>query len=190
MPKLFHLSKFLQNIFFKFRPIINFLLIFLLLFFIFSVVYDLYLHRFEDKTDAMSSYVGRQAAGLLKMAGFDAFAIDMHADKSTHVGIDGFARVKVIEGCNGLSVMILFVAFLLGFPGKPKNMAWFIPTGLLVIHLFNVLRVAMLGWAVYRFGETGYPIYKEMFTASIYLLVLALWYLWVQKYGSFKKAKA
>lgn len=151
------------------------------------MVYDLYLHRFEDKTDGMSAYVGRQAASLLIVMGFDAFATDMHADKSTHVGIDGFARVKVIEGCNGLSVMILFVAFLLGFPGKLKSMAWFLPAGLLVIHFFNILRVAMLGWAVYRFGETGYYIYKELFTASIYLLVLTLWFLWVQKYGSFNK---
>lgn len=174
----------------QFRPIINFLLIFMLAFFVFSAIYDLYLHRYEDKTDSMSSFVGKQAAGLLNILGFDAFARDVDAEKSTHVGIDGFARVKVIEGCNGLSVMILFLAFLLGFPGKRRNKAWFIPVGLLLIHLFNVSRVAILGWAVYRFGESGYPIYKEMFTASIYLLVLVLWYLWVQKFGGFKNAKA
>lgn len=174
----------------QFRPIINFLLIFMLTFFVFSAIYDLYLHRYEDKTDGMSSFVGKQAAGLLNILGFDAFARDVDAEKSTHVGIDGFARVKVIEGCNGLSVMILFLAFLLGFPGKLRNKAWFIPAGLLLIHSFNVSRVAILGWAVYRFGESGYPIYKEMFTASIYLLVLVLWYLWVQKFGGFKNAKA
>jgi exosortase family protein XrtF len=174
----------------QFRHIINFLLIFMLTFFVFSAIYDLYLNRYEDKTDGMSSFVGKQAAGLLNALGFDAFAADIDTEKSTHVGIDGFARVKVIEGCNGLSVMILFLAFLLAFPGKLKNKAWFIPAGLLLIHLFNVSRVAILGWAVYRFGEAGYPIYKEMFTASIYLLVLVLWYLWVQKMGSFSQKSA
>jgi exosortase family protein XrtF len=171
----------------QFRAIVNFLLIFMLTFFIFSAIYDLYLHGFEAKTDKMSTMVGNQAASLLRVFGFDAFAANVDSEKSTHLGIDGFARVKVIEGCNGLSVMILFVAFLLGFPGKRKNMAWFIPAGLLIIHLFNVCRVAILGWAVYRFGETAYPIYKELFTVSIYLLVLSLWFLWVQKYGRFNK---
>lgn len=137
----------------------------------------------------MSSVVGKQGALALRVLGFDAFAMDMHAEKSTHVGIDGFARVKVIEGCNGLSVMILFVAFILGFPGSWKQKAWFIPAGLLAIHLFNISRVAILCWAVYSYGETGYPIYKEMFTASIYVLVMVLWYVWVQKFGITLPAK-
>jgi exosortase family protein XrtF len=107
----------------------------------------------------------------------------MNIEKSTHVGIDGFARVKVIEGCNGLSVMILFVAFILGFSGSWKQKVWFIPAGVLAIHFFNIARVAILCWAVYSYGETGYPVYKEMFTASIYVLVLVFWYVWVQKFG-------
>jgi exosortase family protein XrtF len=167
----------------QFSSIINFLMIFMLTFFLLSMLYDLYLQRYENKVDGMSSVVGSQAANLLGLLGYNAFATNQHAEKSTHVGIDSFARVKVIEGCNGLSVMILFLAFLIGFPGSLKHKAWFIAAGLLVIHWFNIIRVSVLCWAVYSFGETGYPVYKEMFTASIYVLVLGLWYLWVQKYG-------
>lgn len=174
----------------QFRPIINFLLIFMLTFFVFSAIYDLYLHRYEDKTDSMSSFVGKQAAGLLNVLGFDAFASDVDTEKSTHVGIAGIARVKVIEGCNGISIMILFLAFLLAFPGKYKHKSLFIPVGLVSIHLFNVCRVATLTWAVYCFGETGYPIYKELFTASIYLMVLGMWYVWVQNFVHFNDLKA
>lgn len=165
------------------RPVLNFLLIFLLTFFCLTGIYDFYLRRFDNKIDSVTSIVGKQGAALLGYFGHDAFASDIHSDKSTHVGIDNFARVKVIEGCNGLSVMILFVAFLLAFPGSWKQKIWFIPAGVLVIHLFNIARVAILCWAVYSYGETGYPIYKEMFTASIYLLVLGMWYLWVHKFG-------
>jgi len=97
----------------------------------------------------MSSIVGHQSAFALRYLGFEAFSLDVHSEKSTHVDIDNFARVKVIEGCNGLAVMIMFLAFLLGFPGPWKQKAWFIPAGLLVIHLFNIARVAVLCWAVY-----------------------------------------
>ena len=179
----------IRQLYQQFKTVINFLLIFMLSFFILSAVYDFYLHRTGEKVDGMSSFVARQAADLLGILGFEAHAFNPSGDKSSHIIIDGFARVKVIEGCNGLSVMILYFAFLLGFPGRLRSKLWFIPAGLFVIHLFNVFRVAILGWAVYRFGETGYPIYKEMFTASIYLLVLALWYLWVNKFGLLKTKK-
>lgn len=179
----------MKALYHQFRPIINFLLIFLLTFFAFTALYDVYLKGFNEKVDMMSSVVGHQGAQALRALGFEAFARDVHFEQSTHVGIDGFARVKVIEGCNGLSVMILFLAFILGFPGSWKQKVWFIPAGLLVIHLFNIARVAILCWAVYSYGETGYPIYKEMFTASIYVLVLAMWYLWVQQFGIITSAK-
>ncbi len=97
-------------------------------------MYDLYLYRYVDKVVGMSSVVGSQAAALLNALGFDAFALDQSLEQSTHVGIDGFARVKVIEGCNGLSVMILFLAFILGFPVSWKQKVWFMPAGLLVSH--------------------------------------------------------
>lgn len=179
-----------KSLYRQFKSIINFLLIFMLSFFVMSAIYDYYLQSTGDRVDSMSSFVAAQATDLLGILGFEANAYDVDADKSSHVAINGFARVKVIEGCNGFSVMILFLAFLLGFPGNFKTKAWFIPVGLLVIHLFNVFRVATLGWAVYKFGETGYPIYKELFTASIYLLVLAIWYLWVQKFGFPKEKRA
>jgi exosortase family protein XrtF len=180
----------IKTVYRQFKTIINFLLVFMLTFFVMSAVYDYYLHRTGERVDGMSSFVATQAADLLGLLGFEASAYDVDTDKSSHVAMDGFARVKVIEGCNGLSVMILFLAFLLGFPGKIKTKVWFIPAGLLVIHLFNVFRVATLGWAVYSFGETGYPIYKELFTASIYLLVMAIWYVWVQRFGFPKAIKA
>jgi exosortase family protein XrtF len=170
-------------------PIFNFLLIFLLTFFLLTGFYDFYLRSFGDKVDKMSSMVGIQAAGLLRFLNFEAFALASPVDRSMHVGINGFARVKVIEGCNGISVMVLFLSFLLGFSGSWRHKAWFVPAGLLAIHVVNIGRVAILCWAVYAYGEAGYPIYKEVFTVSIYVLVLVLWYVWVQKFGVTTPAK-
>lgn len=167
----------------KNKILIRFLSVFLFSYTVLTFLYSGFLSKGDNKVDEASSLVGTQAALLLNALGFNSFASDVHSDKSTHVGINNFAQVKVIEGCNGLSVMILFVAFLLAFPGSWKQKIWFIPAGVLVIHLFNIARVAILCWAVYSYGEKGYPIYKEMFTASIYVLVLGMWYLWVDKFG-------
>jgi hypothetical protein len=96
---------------------IRFLVYFLVLYFTFSVIYSFYLSQFEGRVDAMSSTVGYQAAVMLELFGFDSFAENQDVEKSTYVGIDGFGRVKVIEGCNGLSVMILF-----GVQAKPLKL--------------------------------------------------------------------
>lgn len=156
---------------------------FIVIYVFFTLFYDIYLNYHFDRVDIFSSLVGQQAAQVLRWFGFNAVTADYNIEKSTHIIVGNIPCVRVIEGCNGLSVMILFVAFLFGFPGSWKHKIWFIPAGLLLIHLFNISRVAILCWTVYRFGETGYPIYKEMFTASIYVLVLAMWYLWVQKFS-------
>lgn len=167
----------------EFKVIINFLLVFILAFFVLSICYDFYLNNSGEEVDGMSAFVAQQAADLLQFMGYKASIINPMGDKSSHLLIDGLARVKVIEGCNGLAVMILFVAFLLAFPGKLKTKLWYISVGLLLIYFFNVVRIATLGWTVFRFANAGYSIYKEMFTVSIYFLVLLLWYFWVNKFG-------
>jgi exosortase family protein XrtF len=172
------------------RRLIVFFCLFFLFYFLLASLYQIYLDGYNERVDKISSMVGHQSASILRFFGFSAYATDINAEKSTYLFIDGLARVKVIEGCNGLSVMVLFMAFILGFVGPLKTKAWFIPVGLLFIHLFNLSRIAILAWAVYMFGETGYPIYKEIFTVSVYLLVLAMWYLWVQKLGLAKSKKA
>jgi exosortase family protein XrtF len=95
--------------------------------------------------------------------------------------IDTVAKVKVIEGCNGLSVMVLFVSFMLGFGRFTWDKAWFMGLGLLAIHAFNVMRVAVLALLIHHTDRTYYDLQKNMFTGSIYVLVLVLWVWWTHR---------
>jgi exosortase family protein XrtF len=173
----------IRTLFSKFRMPLGFILTFFLTYSISSFAYNSYLLSVGKDVDLMSMIVGNNSASLLRSFGYDSFALVMNFEKSIFIGIDGIARVKVIEGCNGISVMVLFISFLLGFPGPWRHKIWFIPAGLFAIHFINVVRVSILCLAVYSYGVTGYSIYKEVFTASIYFFVFTLWFIWVQKFG-------
>jgi len=87
----------------------------------------------------------------------------------------------VIEGCNGLSVMILFLAFVLAFGPWSSRKGKFVVWGLLAIHAFNVIRVAVLALIIHHSDGSWYSVQKNLFTGSIYLLVLVLWVLWTRQ---------
>ena len=90
---------------------------------------------------------------------------------------------RIIEGCNGVSVMILFVAFVVAFSGNLKNTLWFIPFGVLVIHVLNVVRIAFLSAALFHYPEYEHLLHDVLFPLVIYGTVFFLWVIWVNTFS-------
>ena len=98
-----------------------------------------------------------------------------HRDR---VGVAGHAGVQIGAPCDGVALFALFAIFILAFPGPILRKAWFIPAGIALLHLANVVRVIVLA----RIQATA-PEWLEFnhdytFTVLIYGLVFALWYFW------------
>ena len=98
-----------------------------------------------------------------------------HRDR---VGVAGHAGVQIGAPCDGVALFALFAIFILAFPGPILRKAWFIPAGIALLHLANVVRVIVLA----RIQATS-PEWLEFnhdytFTVLIYGLVFALWYFW------------
>jgi len=165
----------------EFRPALRFLLIFLAVYAGMSLAYQGYLHRSGTQVDPMSCILGEHAALALRAVGYTALSEHSPGYQEERVLIDGIAKVKVIEGCNGLSVMILFLAFVLAFGPWSKRKGIFVAWGLVAIHAFNVIRVAVLALIIHHSDGSWYSVQKNLFTGSIYLLVLVLWILWTRQ---------
>jgi len=84
-------------------------------------------------------------------------------------------------------VMILFVAFVIAFSGKFKNTIVFILLGLIIIHVLNVLRIALLSVALYSFPEYEHFLHGVVFPLVIYGVVFLLWVIWVNNYSSYAR---
>jgi exosortase family protein XrtF len=166
----------------EFRPTILFLGKFLGLYLAGNLLYGAYVTAYYPKPDPVTSWVTAQSAGALTLAGWEVAAVDRPGKPTTDIVYEGRPVIAVYEGCNGLNVVIVFLSFLLAFGPYARPMLWFVPLGLLVIHISNLLRVMLLFIVALEYPDFLYFTHKYLFTAFIYLFVFALWMWWILRY--------
>lgn len=182
------------------RGVIFFLLRFFLVYMALSISYGFYISHFDTltppETDPFTRLVSEQTRTTAQALGYESETIHNHhrlfaaEEEQTYDSLymDNKYAISVEEGCNGISVAILFLAFVVGFGGKWKAMTWFLPFGLLIIHLSNIGRLILLSILNVDFdGAAFHFFHKYGFTAVIYGTVFLLWIWWVNKYGMLQK---
>lgn len=91
--------------------------------------------------------------------------------------------VWIGEPCNGIKVFGLFSIFVIAFKGKIINKIWFIIIGIFLLHIINVIRVAIL---TYISAVNPYILdfnHNITFQLIIYGAILSLWYIWISKFS-------
>lgn len=177
-----------------FRPTLFFLFRFFLTYALLSAAYGYFIKQYDEaspsETDPITKNIVVQLAFMAEAFGYEV-TIDeddhrnyaQSKDEQTYdsIRLNNVKAIAVEEGCNGISVMILFVAFVLAFGGSGKKAAWFIPLGLAFIHIANILRLFLLALLkIYFDQQYFYFFHKYGFTAVLYAAVFLLWYIWVQ----------
>ena len=169
-----------------YRPFLFFLLRFGAAYLLLVFLYATYLGQFDVKqkeVDSITYEVAQQSKFVLHF--FDDSA--SIAPNPKEAGVKLFYRqrwiARIIEGCNAVSVMILFVSFVVAFRGKMKSMLWFIPLGIVVIHCANILRIAFLAVALYHFPQAEHVLHGVLFPLAIYGIVFLLWMVWVNRFS-------
>lgn len=117
------------------------------------------------------------------------FGVDTYIDiESDHVVLfmDGgnYRGIWVGDECNGFKLFSIFAIFIIAFPGSIKKKAWFIPLGLAIVHLANVIRVGALVLI-----NNYYPRFLDFnhlytFTVFVYGIIFLLWYWYAKKIAS------
>lgn len=103
------------------------------------------------------------------------------------VGVDGTHGVLIGVPCNGLSLFALFAGFIIAFPGRRTNKLWFIPLGMVVVHVLNIIRLVGLALIVlYRPDSLAFN-HKYTFTIFVYGCIFLLWMLWVKYFAQLTK---
>lgn len=172
-----------ENLIREFKPTLLFLGKFLALYFFCNLLYGLYVSSFRPHPDPLTNQVTWQTSEILNSLGWEN-RIEDHATKaSTFIEYAGRKILSVYEGCNGLNVMIIFIAFIVAFGPLNKTTLWFIPLGILLIHLSNLGRIFLLFFVTLDFPDFLYVTHKYIFTGVIYLMVFLLWIVWVKYYA-------
>ncbi len=165
----------------EFKPALLFLAKFLGVYFLGNIIYGLYIESFGNIADPMTFWVSEQTVLFLKAIGLHTETLLDDFAPKVRILLDDHSVLSVYEGCNGLNVMIIFVAFLVAYAGNMRKLLWFIPFGLLAIHLMNLSRIILLFFVAEYYEDYLYFTHKYLFTAVIYVGVLVLWYWWISK---------
>lgn len=149
----------------------------LVLYLLWYFIYEQWLAKVGWLDNFIINHLVATTLYLLKFLGYTTFVYE-HT-----FGIDGSNGVFIGTPCNGLELMALFVGFVLIFSGSWKNKLWFIPLGIVIIHLMNIVRLLILTIIAKIAPETLDFNHKYTFTVLLYVLVFLGWVIWVNKFA-------
>jgi exosortase family protein XrtF len=164
-----------------FKPTVIFLIKFFVLYLVGNLVYGAWITSYYPRPDPLTTLVTVQSSDILNVFDWETKAYEHKTKPTTYIATEERGIVSVYEGCNGLNVVIVFLSFLLAFGPYNRALIWFIPIGLLVIHLSNLARIVLLSVVSVHLPDFLYFTHKYLFTAFIYLFVFLLWIWWVMK---------
>lgn len=177
----------------KYKSVIKFILTFLLVYSVLSLGYNWYLNVSKtavNSSDYVSYQVAKQSESLLNAVGYKAQVVKHAKEPSMKLIVRGKYVARVIEGCNSLSIIILFISFVVAFSGRFKTTALFIIFGSVIIYVVNILRIVILSVGLYHYPWRSELLHVVVFPGIIYGMVFLLWMLWVNKFSNIGKNKS
>lgn len=172
-----------MNIFQEFKPAFAFLAKFLAIYILGNVLYGLFVESFGNQPDEITTVVTRQTSAILSWFDEPVSFINSPEKPTVLLQRTGDTILSVYEGCNGVNVMIVFIAFILAFGGKKKMIAPFIIMGLIILHITNLIRILLLYYVALSYQHYFYFVHKYLFTAVLYLVVFVLWTIWIMYFN-------
>jgi exosortase/archaeosortase family protein len=94
---------------------------------------------------------------------------------------DNGGFIGINDGCSGLKQILQFVLLFLVFPGPWKKKLWFIPLGIVIVHLTNLFRIIGLSVVTVTIPEYWDFSHDYLFRPFFYVVIFALWLWWVEK---------
>lgn len=162
-----------------FKPVLKILARFIGIYFVFLALYQVYLNYSAGDLDPVSKWVAQQSGAVQDFFGYKTILVDQPKFETTWFYVNGSYISRMVEGCNAISVMILFLAFVFAFYQGKKTFI-FAGIGLVMLHVMNVLRIAGLNYVILEHNEYKKIGHDYFFPAIIYGTVVVLWLIWIK----------
>jgi exosortase family protein XrtF len=173
-----------------FYPIFIKLLRFFVIYFGLMLIYDTYLAQYKYLAiDPLSHFQAQGGQKILQYFGFECLLVPDLNRHALWFYVNHIFTGRMVEGCNAISIAILFVAFCYVFYlGFWKNLR-FISLGLLFLLLVNVLRIAALN-ALAALGSGQFKNFHDyIFPSIMYGSIVLLWLVWIKVFVLKAQAK-
>ena len=180
----------LKDLIKKYRSVIKFIVVFLAVYGILTVAYKLYLDKSSGEKnypDYFTHLVSVQSKALLNTIGYETQMNPHPNEPSIKIIVRDKYVARVVEGCNSISIIILFIAFLVAFSGRPKVTFFYALAGSVLIYTVNLVRIVILSVGLFHYPWRRNILHTVIFPLIIYGLVFILWMIWVKRFSHISK---
>ena len=160
------------------RLLYRFLLVAVLMYLAWFFGYEQWLAHDGRLDHALCAQISAASVAVLQPLGFAAAIAPAN---NLLVMMNGQPAVIVGVPCNGLVLYALFGGFILAFPGPWQRKLWFIPAGIFLIWVLNVLRVAALAINHHYAHQSVDFNHHYTFNFIVYGCIFGLWMLWSRR---------
>lgn len=166
----------MNSFFQQFKVPILFIARFLAVFVCGSLAYGAYIQSLGNEPDVFSWFIGNNLKSIFQE---DITLRQIEGYPAIELLYKGNSLISLFEGCNGMAVIILFFSFIIAYRGRWMDAAWFSVAGIVIIHLANLLRLSLLLFISAYNNDWFHFMHKYFFSLVIYLVVFALWAVWI-----------
>ena len=110
------------------------------------------------------------------LLGYDIFTSD------TTIYFRDHGAIVVNGSCSGLKQFYQWTFLMILFPGPWKQKLWYIPLGIVVIHIVNILRIVILSVVLMNWPDQWHFTHDWILRPFFYVVIFALWVIWVEKF--------
>ncbi len=156
------------------NSIYRFIIKSLLFFGVWYVIYELWLLPKGNLDEWLSLNIIAISNGLIQLFGYDVWV--MHRI----IGINENVGIEIVNGCNGIAAIGLFLGFILAYPGNWKRRISFSIFGIGVIYLINIIRIVILVVSQEEWYSLTEFMHEYATSTVFYIAIFLLWVLWVR----------
>ena len=139
------------------------------LFLVWLLLVSNFLNFYDVFNEALLDLIQDSSLLLIDFVGFETFS------QGRNFGIENSSGVILGAPCDGLSLMYLYMSFIVAVPGKWKTKLFWIVAGIIGIQVLNVIRViSLIIIVVYRPSLLSFN-HDYTFTFLIYTLIFVSW---------------
>ena len=163
-----------------FKPVLGILLRFIIIYVVLLLAYQFYLNSFSALgLDPFSRMIAEHVMFLQNKLKFPTLLYDDVANEQVYYYVKNKYVTRMVEGCNAISVMILFVSFVFAFFKGTKTFV-FAVAGVVALYAMNVLRIVGLNIVTRDYPQYNKIVHDYLFPAVIYGSVVILWLIWIK----------
>ena len=175
----------------KYWLVIRFIGVFIAIYTVLTLGYNYYLKKSDGSEyypDYMTRLVAQQSKELLNAFNYPTELANHPEESSIKVIIRSKYIARIVEGCNSVSIIILFISFVVAFSDTFKKTFLFILAGSVLIYAANLFRIVILSIGLYDYPWRRDTLHTVIFPLIIYSMVFLLWMVWVNHFTKMKKS--